>query len=280
MAKKKKPKITLLDVLRQHGITECEEDIYDALNNDYQEYVGYDYIEDAYQDRDGCDIMGDRVVYKAELSGQHVVIAGPSYCGLDDLASTFDYAFFSEEDEAEKYFQCKVAEERSKNIEDYHSGVKAFKDAAESLIGDSIYIESEFRVYGGLAWSISSSSILLVENFTGFRTPEALLQYVKLDREYRDRLEKLGYMLFSIEKEPRMWNHNERYYVFSASDTNIYEFKEYRQQIYSRYQHRCRSPYDLISADDLAKKLAIVNNPAKLALTTIDGACRETCKPY
>lgn len=34
------------------------------------------------------------------------------------------------------------------------------------------------------------------------------------------------------------------------------DFKKYRQQIYSRYQHRCRSPYDLISADDLAKKLA------------------------
>lgn len=253
VAKRKKPKTTLLDVLRQHGITECEEDIYDALNNDYQEYVGYDCIEDAYQDRDGCDIMGDRVVYKTELSGKHAVIAGPSYCGLDDWASTYDYAFFAEGDEADKYFQNKVAEERANNIEDYHSGVETFKDAAERLIGDSIYIKSESRVYGGLAWSIFSSSILLVENFTDFRNPDALLSYVKIDHEYRDRLEKLGYTLFSVKKEPRMWNHNERYYVFSARDTNTYEFKEYRQQIYSRYQHRCRSPYDLISADDLVK---------------------------
>lgn len=258
MAKKKKPKITLLDVLRQHGIAECTDDIYEALYNGYQEYVGYDCIEDAYQDRDGCDITGDRVVYTTELSGQYVVIAGPSYCGLDDWAATFDYAFFSNESEANTYFQNKVAEERTKNIEDYYSGVEAFEDVAEKLIGKSICIEAESRVYGGLAWSISSSSTLLVENFTDFRNPEALLQYVKLDREYRDRLEKLGYTLFSIEKEPRMWNHNERYYVFKTANTTTHKSIEFRQQIYSRYQHRCRSPYDLISAEDLAKKLAVM----------------------
>lgn len=178
---------------------------------------------------------------------------------LVTLAESIEFSIFDNKDDAVKKFKEKVAGKKAKNIPDYKTAIENFEKAVKGLTGKDVDVDGIDGTGSFPAWSIKHGRSLIVENFNDFNNPASAKVYLQREKEFADVFRVFGYDFKGVYKAYRDWGDNTRKYVFSFGfyipGTNEYVSEDCHVPISSSWQHRQRSPFELVNIEKMRAEL-------------------------
>ncbi|MCD8110980.1 MAG: DUF2695 domain-containing protein [Clostridiales bacterium] len=124
-------------------------------------------------------------------------------------------------------------------------------DCKEKLEDPAYWIKTDLGGWGQKNFMIYYDHGLIIENLGSLKAIDYIKESIKKYKMFKAELEERGVALICVDKRPREWNRNERFYDYEIRYKN--HWYTLSGQILSRMQHQTRETIDLFPMEALQK---------------------------